>query len=66
MREVSGQIRGLEQVGASVERPPVAGEKGRPSQHDSDFYKKTLASYASITPADGARIDAAVALAGRR
>src|SRR3954470_18034806 len=46
MTEVSGRIRGLEQVGGK------AGTlaEGETYAHDSDFYKKSLASYAGITP----------------
>jgi predicted Zn-dependent peptidase len=46
MSEVSGRIRGLEQVGGK------AGTlaEGQTYAHDSDFYRKTLASYAAITP----------------
>ena len=50
MREVSGQIRGLEQVGGFGGKAQSLAE-GQTFAHDSDFYKKTLASYASITPA---------------
>jgi predicted Zn-dependent peptidase len=47
MTEVSGRIRNLEQVGGK------AGTlaEGETYAHDSNFYKKTLASYAGITPA---------------
>jgi predicted Zn-dependent peptidase len=47
MTEVSGRIRGLEQVGGK------AGTlaEGQTYAHNSDFYKTTLASYAGITPA---------------
>ncbi|HUP67122.1 MAG TPA: pitrilysin family protein, partial [Sphingomicrobium sp.] len=47
MTEVSGRIRGLEQVGGK------AGTlaEGQTYAHNSDFYKTTLASYAAITPA---------------
>ena len=50
MSEVSGQIRGLEQVGGFGGKA-VSLAEGQTYAHDSDFYKKTLASYASITPA---------------
>ncbi len=47
MSEVSGRIRGLEQVGGK------AGTlaEGQTYAHDSDFYKTSLAAYAGITPA---------------
>ena len=50
MSEVSGRIRGLEQVGGFGGKAVVAGRRADYA-HDSDFYKKTLASYAAITPA---------------
>ena len=50
MSEVSGRIRGLEQVGGFGGKAVTLAE-GQTYAHDSDFYKKTLASYASITPA---------------
>ena len=50
MREVSGRIRGLEQVGDFGGKAVTLAE-GVTFAGDSDFYKKTLASYASITPA---------------
>jgi predicted Zn-dependent peptidase len=50
MREVSGQVRGLEQVGGFGGKAQSLAQ-GQTYAHDSDFYKKTLASYASITPA---------------
>jgi len=50
MSEVSGRIRGLEQVGGFGGKA-VSLAEGQTFAHDSDFYKKTLASYASITPA---------------
>ncbi len=50
-REVSGRIRGLEQVGGFGGKA-VALAEGQVFAGDSDFYKKTLASYAAITPAD--------------
>jgi predicted Zn-dependent peptidase len=50
MSEVSGRIRGLEQVGGFGGKA-VSLAEGQTYAHDSDFYKKTLASYASITPA---------------
>jgi predicted Zn-dependent peptidase len=50
MSEVSGRIRGLEQVGGFGGKA-VSLAEGQTFAHDSDFYKKTLASYAAITPA---------------
>jgi predicted Zn-dependent peptidase len=50
MSEVSGRIRGLEQVGGFSGKGQTLAE-GQTYAHDSDFYKKTLASYAAITPA---------------
>jgi zinc protease len=50
MSEVSGRIRGLEQVGGFGGKAVTLAE-GQTYAHDSNFYKKTLASYASITPA---------------
>jgi zinc protease len=47
MSEVSNQIRELEQAGGKAETLA----EGQIYAHDSDFYKKTLASYAAITPA---------------
>ena len=49
MGEVSGRIRGLEQVGGFSGKAVTLAE-GQTYAHDSDFYKKTLASYAAITP----------------
>jgi predicted Zn-dependent peptidase len=51
MSEVSGRIRGLEKTGGFGGKA-VSLAEGQTYAHDSDFYKKTLASYASITPAD--------------
>src|SRR4051794_5563000 len=51
MTEVSGRIRGLEQVGGFGGKA-VSLAEGQTYAHDSNFYKKTLASYASITPAE--------------
>ena len=48
--EVSGRIRGLEQVGGFGGKAGTLAE-GQTFAGDSDFYKKTLASYAAITPA---------------
>jgi predicted Zn-dependent peptidase len=50
MSEVSGRIRGLEQVGGFGGKAVTLAE-GQTYAHDSNFYKKTLASYAGITPA---------------
>ena len=50
MSEVSGRIRGLEQVGGFGGKA-VSLAEGQTFANDSDFYKKTLASYASVTPA---------------
>jgi zinc protease len=49
MSEVSGRIRGLEQVGGFGGKA-VSLAQGQTFAHDSDFYKKTLATYAAITP----------------
>ena len=50
MSEVSSRIRGLEKIGGFGGKA-VSLAEGQTYAHDSDFYKKTLASYASITPA---------------
>src|SRR4029453_7525752 len=50
MSEVAGRIRGLEAVGAFGDKAVPLAE-GQTFAHDSDFYKKTLAQYAAITPA---------------
>ena len=50
MAEVAGRIRGLEQVGGFGGKA-VAQAEGRTYAKNSDFYKATLNSYASITPA---------------
>ncbi len=50
-REVSGRIRGLEQVGGFGGKA-VALAEGQVFAGDSEFYKKTLDKYAAITPAD--------------
>jgi predicted Zn-dependent peptidase len=50
MSEVSGRIRGLEQVGGFGGKA-VSLAQGQTLAHDSDFYKKTLNAYAAITPA---------------
>ena len=48
--EVSNRIRGLEQVGGFGGKA-VSLAEGQVFANDSDYYKKTLASYASVTPA---------------
>jgi predicted Zn-dependent peptidase len=50
MSEVSNRIRGLEEVGGFGGKA-VSLAEGQTFAHDSNFYKKTLASYAAITPA---------------
>ena len=50
MSQVSGEIRGLESVGGFGGKAVTLAE-GQTYAHDSDFYKKTLAQYAAITPA---------------
>ncbi|HEX6740373.1 MAG TPA: insulinase family protein, partial [Sphingomicrobium sp.] len=50
MSEVSGRIRGLEAVGGFGGKAVTLAE-GQTYAHDSNFYKKTLAQYAAITPA---------------
>ena len=65
MSEVSGRIRGLEQVGGFGGKAATLAE-GQTYAHDSDFYKITLASYAAITPAVVRDRDAAMAQAARR
>ena len=50
MSEVSGRIRELEQVGGFGGKA-VSLAEGQTFTHDSDFYKKSLATYAAITPA---------------
>ncbi len=50
MSEVSGRIRGLEAVGGFGGKAVTLAE-GQTYAHDSNFYKRTLASYAAITPA---------------
>src|SRR5687768_2343755 len=49
--EVAQRIRGLEQVGGFGGKA-VALAEGQIYSGDSEFYRKTLATYASITPAD--------------
>jgi predicted Zn-dependent peptidase len=51
LREVGGRIRGLEQVGGLGGKAVTLAE-GQTFTGDSDFYKKTLATYASVTPAE--------------
>jgi zinc protease len=50
MGEVSGRIRGLEQVGGFGGKA-VSLAEGQTFAHDSNFYKKSLAEYAAVTPA---------------
>ncbi|GAA4711563.1 insulinase family protein [Sphingomonas lutea] len=50
MREVSGRVRGLEQVGDFGGKAVNLAE-GWVYAQDSNFYKKTLDAYAGITPA---------------
>ena len=50
MSEVSGRIRGLEQVGGFGGKA-VSLAEGQTFAHDSNFYKKSLAAYAAVTPA---------------
>src|SRR5205085_8375026 len=50
MSEVSGRIRGLEQVGGFGGKAVTLAE-GQTFAGDSNFYKRTLASYGSVTPA---------------
>ncbi len=50
-REVSDRIRGLEQVGGFGGKA-VSLAEGQVLAGDSDFYKKTLADYATVTPAE--------------
>jgi predicted Zn-dependent peptidase len=50
MSEVAGRIRGLEAVGGFGGKAVTLAE-GQTFAHDSNFYKKTLAQYAAITPA---------------
>ena len=65
MSEVSGRIRGLEQVGGFSGKAVTLAE-GQTYAHNSNFYKQTLASYASITPAAVKRGDATVDASVRR
>ncbi|MEO7503783.1 MAG: pitrilysin family protein [Sphingomicrobium sp.] len=50
-REVAGRIRGLEQVGGFGGKA-VALAEGQVFAGDSDYYARTLAAYAAVTPAD--------------
>jgi predicted Zn-dependent peptidase len=50
MSEVSSRVRGLEQVGDFSGKASTLAE-GQTYAHDSNFFKTTLAQYASITPA---------------
>ena len=50
MHEVAGRIRGLEQVGGFGGKA-VSLAEGQTFAGDSDFYRKTLADYAAVTPA---------------
>jgi zinc protease len=50
MSEVSERIRGLEQVGGFSGKAVTLAES-QTLAHDSEFYRKTLATYAAITPA---------------
>jgi len=50
-QEVSGRIRGLEQVGGFGGKA-VALAEGQVFVGDSDFYKRNLDAYAAVTPAD--------------
>ena len=49
MSEVSNEIRGLEQVGGFGGKA-VSLAQGQVFAHDSNYYKETLARYASLTP----------------
>jgi predicted Zn-dependent peptidase len=51
LREVGGRVRGLEQVGGFGGKAVTLAE-GQTFAGDSDFYKKTLATYAAVTPAE--------------
>ena len=48
-QDVSGRIRGLEQVGGFGGKA-VALDEGQVYAGDSDFYKRTLNAYAGVTP----------------
>jgi len=51
LSEVGGRIRGLEQVGGFGGKAVTLAE-GQTFAGDSDFYRKNLATYASVTPAE--------------
>ena len=50
-REVAGRLRGLEQVGGFGGKA-VTLAQGEIIAGDSEFYRKTLANYATVTPAE--------------
>jgi zinc protease len=50
-QEVSGRIRGLEQVGGFGGKA-VSLAQGEVLAGDSEFYRRTLANYATVTPAE--------------
>jgi len=50
MQAISGQVRGLEEVGG-FDGKAVTLAEGETYAHDSNFYKKMLADYAAVTPA---------------
>ncbi|HWH22890.1 MAG TPA: pitrilysin family protein [Allosphingosinicella sp.] len=54
MRELSGRIQGLEQVGGFGGKA-VALAEGTLYANDPEFYKKQLAAYAAVTPQDVTR-----------
>ncbi len=60
MRTLSGRIQGLEQVGGFGGKA-VALAEGMLYADDPDFYRTRLAQLARVTPAAGARGDAALA-----
>jgi len=49
MAQIAGQVRGLEQIGGFSGKA-VALAQGQTFALDSNFYKKTLAEYAGVTP----------------
>jgi predicted Zn-dependent peptidase len=51
LREVGGRVRGLEQVGGFGGKAVTLAE-GQTFAGDSEFYSKTLAAYAAVTPAE--------------
>ena len=65
MSEVSGRIRGLEQVGGFGGKAVTLAE-GQTYADDSDFYKKTLDRLCRDHAGGGPHGDAAMADAGRR